>query len=433
MTVDVGPVASMRQTRCCIVGAGPAGAVLGLLLARAGVPVVLLEAHHDFDRDFRGDSVHPSTLEILDQLGLAERVHQLPHGKVRKLQLRTKRRTYTLGDLGRLRTKFPYVMMLPQARLLELLTEEAKKYSNFELALGANVQRLIETDGAVRGVLFRDADDRWHEVRADLTVAADGRFSKVRHLAGIEPVKTAPPMDVVWFRLPKKPSDPAEQAAIYLVGGGHFAVVLDRADQWQIGYVILKGSFGALKAAGLPALQSGLAELVPWLADRIEELKDWKQVAVLNVESSRVPTWHRPGLLLIGDAAHVMSPVAGVGINVAVQDAVETYNLLAEKLRAGPVTEADLAAVQKQREPAVRAIQRIQRVMQDRIAAPGLQAGKEFRPPWFLRMLAALPLLRNLPAKMLAFGPRRVRVKQWDAGFVRGPASADRRGSDKRD
>jgi 2-polyprenyl-6-methoxyphenol hydroxylase-like FAD-dependent oxidoreductase len=348
---------------------------------------------------------------LLAQLGLADRLHQFPHGKLRVLRLRTRTGSVTLGDLGRLRTPFPYVMMLPQVKLLELLTGEARRFPNFRLVMQANVQRLVEADGIVRGVRYRDPEDRWHEVRATLTVAADGRFSKLRHLAGIEPVKTAPPMDVVWFRLPRHPADPAESAELY-VGGGHFAVVLDRGDQWQVGYVILKGSFAAVRAAGIEAVRQGLADLAPWLADRVGALHDWHQVAVLNVESSRVERWYKPGLLLIGDAAHVMSPVAGVGINVAIQDAVEAANLLTGPLRRGAVTERDLAGVQRGREFAVKVVQRIQRVMQDRIAAPGLAAGKEFRLPWWLRLMAAVPGLRNLPARMLVFGPRRVRLRE---------------------
>jgi len=417
MTVPSG-APDPSSTRVVVVGAGPAGAVLGLLLARGGVPVTLLEAHHDFDRDFRGDTVHPSTLEILDQIGLAERLHRLPHAQIAQLRIHTPAEVVTIADASRLRTRFPYVMMLPQVHLLELLTAEAQRYPHFRLVLGANVQRLIEDSGTVRGVAYRDAADHWQEVRADLTVAADGRFSKVRHLAGIETESTAAPMDVVWFRLPRRADDPAESGALF-VGGGRFAVVLQRPEEWQIGYVILKGSFGALRAAGLPALRAGLAEVLPWLGNRVEELQDWRQVSVLNVESSRVRRWYRPGLLLIGDAAHVMSPVGGVGINYAVQDAVEAANLLVPKLRRGPVTAGDLAAVQRRREWPVRFIQAVQRLLQSRLVAAGLKDGQTFRLPWFLRLLTRLPLLRNLPARIIGFGLRRVRVEVKEAPPLR--------------
>ncbi|MBA4189995.1 MAG: monooxygenase [Planctomycetaceae bacterium] len=403
-------VVSVQETRCCIVGGGPSGAVLALLLARAGVAVTLLESHADFDRDFRGDTVHPSTLELLAQIGLSERLHAIPHGKIRHMMLKTRERTYTIADLSRLSTPFPYVLTCPQVKLLELLTEEAKRYPNFRLVMQANVQRLVETDGAIRGVRYRDQANQWHEVRAQLTVAADGRFSKIRHLAGFEPVKTSPPMDVVWLRLPKKPTDASDNAEIY-VGGGRFAVILDRGDQWQLGYAILKGGFAALKAAGIEALRQGIAEQVPWLADRVDNIHDWKDVTVLNVESSRVPVWHKPGLLLIGDAAHVMSPVGGVGINVAIQDSIATANLLTEPLLRGTVTDADLASVQKLREPGVKAVQKLQSTLQDRIARPGL-TGNEFNLPWFMRLVLATPILRNIPAKMMAFGPHRVRYKE---------------------
>ena len=313
--------------------------MLGLLLARAGVSVVLLESHHDFDREFRGDTVHPSTLEILDQLGLAERLHALPHSKVPALQIHTPEGIVRVVDFEHLRTKFPYILMLPQALLLELLTNEAKRYPSFELVLGANVQRLIREGGVVRGVAYRDAEGRWHEVRAVLTVAADGRFSKLRHLAGIEMQKTAPPMDVVWFRLPTRLRPTPPIAPRFTSAGAALPLSLTCTDHWKIGYVILKGSFSTLRNEGLPALGRALAEVVPWLADRVGQLQDWQQVAVLNVESSLAPCWHQPGLLLIGDAAHVMSPVGGLGINYAVQDAVETANLLTAKLRAGAFSE----------------------------------------------------------------------------------------------
>jgi 2-polyprenyl-6-methoxyphenol hydroxylase-like FAD-dependent oxidoreductase len=401
-------IASTSDTGCAIVGGGPAGTVLALLLARAGVAVTLLESHADFDRDFRGDTVHPSTLEMLDQIGLAEKLHAIPHGKMRQALLRTKERAYVMADFSRLSTRFPYVLTVSQAKFLDLLADEAKRYPNFRLVLRANVQRLVEADGRVKGVRYRDGENQWHEVRAPLTVAADGRFSKLRHLAGFEPVKTSPPMDVVWIRFTKKPSDPTECAEIF-VGGGRFAVVLDRGDAWQIGYCILKGSFSALKTAGIEALRTAVGEQVPWLADRVGEIRDWKDATVLNVESSRVPTWHKPGLLLIGDAAHVMSPVGGVGINVAIQDAIAAANLLTDPLLKGTVAESDLAAVQAVREPGVKGVQEFQALVQNKLAAPGL-TGKEFRLPWFVRLALALPVVRNVPAKMMAFGPHRVKL-----------------------
>lgn len=412
---------SVDHTTCCVVGAGPAGAILSLLLARAGVSVTLLESHADFDRDFRGDTIHPSTLELLDQLGLTERLHALPHGKVRTLRILSRDGAVTLADLGRLKTAFPYIMTLPQSQLLELLTAEAARYPTFRLVMQANVQRLVEENGKVQGVRYRDTENQWHEVRAELTVACDGRFSKLRKLAGIETVGVAPPMDVIWFRLPKYDTDDVESAEIH-VGGGRFAVVLDRGNEWQIGYVILKGTFAAVREAGIESMREGLAEIVPWLGDRVNLLTDWKQMAVLNVESSRAPTWHKPGLLLIGDAAHVMSPVGGVGINVAVQDAVETANLLTDPLRSGRVSESDLAQVQRGRQFAVKVIQRVQRILQDRIAAPGLHTQGDFHLPWLLRLMTCTPVLRNLPARMIAFGPRRVHLRDVERSAV--PAKA---------
>lgn len=404
-------VADVHQTSCCVVGGGPAGVVLALLLAHRGILVTLLEAHKDFDRDFRGDTIHPSTLEILDQLGLADRLLQIPHGELRRLQLITSQGAVTMADLSRLKTRFPFVAMLPQARFLDFLAQEAARYPAFRLVMGANVQRLVREDGVVHGVRYRGADDAWHEVRAPLTVAADGRFSKVRSLLGLEPVKTAPPMDVIWFRLPRQAEDPQDTVAFY-IRGGHLVILLERAAEWQVGYVIVKGSFHELRAGGLEALRRSLAEMVPWLAGRVGHLTDWKQVAVLAVESSRLPRWYEPGVLLIGDAAHVMSPVAGVGINYAIQDAVEAFNLLAEPLQKGSVGVSDLAAVQKRREWPTRVIQAFQGQVQRQIAAPALAAGRPFRLPLLLRILLRLPVLRNLPGRLIAFGIRRVRVKE---------------------
>jgi 2-polyprenyl-6-methoxyphenol hydroxylase-like FAD-dependent oxidoreductase len=403
------PLVDSVKTTCAIVGGGPAGMVLAYLLARKGVAVTLLEGHKDFDRDFRGDTVHPSTLEILDQLGLAEKALKIPHGKLYALQMKTPAGMLVLGDLRRLHTKYPYVALIPQAELLDFLATEAKKFPSFRLVLNANVQRLVESDGAVRGVRYR-ADDGWHEVLAPLTVAADGRFSKVRSLIGYEPTKTAPPMDIVWLRFPKRANDPVEDVLIH-IRSGHFAAILDRADTWQIGYAIVKGSFAQVRAAGIEALQNGVIDLFPWLRDRVSALKDWKHMSVLSVESSRLEKWYAPGLLLIGDAAHVMSPVGGVGINYAIQDAVEAANVLTDSLQRGQVDIAELAAFQKLREPSVRKIQKLQAFLQERIAGKALQPDAPFKIPFLLRMVSHIPILRNIPIQMIAFGPRRVRLK----------------------
>lgn len=404
-------VRDTQQTTCCIVGGGPAGIMLSLLLARKGIDVTLLEAHQDFDRDFRGDTVHASTLEVLDQLGLADRVLEIPHGKMERMKVVTPEREYSLIDLRGLRTRFPYVAMVPQGKFLDFLAGECRKYPSFRLVLGANVQRLVQDDGRVRGVRYRGDDSAWHEVRAALTVAADGRFSKLRNLAGLEPVKTAPPMDVVWFRLPRRPGD-SEDAGVFYIHNGRFAVMLERAEEWQVGYVILKGGFQGLRSEGIEALRTSLAALVPWVKERAEILQDWKQVTVLSVESSFVPKWYQPGLLLIGDAAHVMSPVGGIGINFAIQDAVEAANVLWRPLKNGAVSPDDLAAVQKRREGPVRSAQKLQAFLQEKIAAPALQAGQSFRPPLLLRVIAKLPILRNIPGRMIAFGTKRVRVEE---------------------
>jgi 2-polyprenyl-6-methoxyphenol hydroxylase-like FAD-dependent oxidoreductase len=403
-------VIDVTQTACCVVGGGPAGLMLSLLLARRGVSVTLLESHHDFDRDFRGDTIHPSTLEVLDQIGLADQLLQIPHGRMSVLRVQTSEGPLTLADLRRLRTRFPFVALLPQVQFLNFLAEQARQYPGFRLVLGANVQRLVQEGDEVRGVRYHDADGGWHEVRAPLTVAADGRFSKVRGLLGLEPVRSSPPMDVVWFRLPRRADDPHDAGAIY-THGGIFVVLLERATEWQVGYVIVKGSYQHLRAGGVETLRTNLVRLIPWLADRAETLQDWHQVSVLSVESSLLPQWYRPGVLLIGDAAHAMSPVGGVGINYAIQDAVETANLLAAPLKEGRAAVSDLEAVQRRRVRPTKAIQRFQGLLQQQIAAPALRGDKPFRPPLLMRLLLKLPFLRDLPGRMIAFGLRRVHVE----------------------
>jgi 2-polyprenyl-6-methoxyphenol hydroxylase-like FAD-dependent oxidoreductase len=381
-------VRDVHRTTCCIVGGGPGGAVLALLLARKGIQVTLLEAHPDFDREFRGDTLHPSVMEIMDELGLADRLLELRHTELRTFTLQTAAGPFTPVDLSRLKTKFPYITMMPQTSFLEFITEEAKHFPNFRLVMGARVRELIEEDGVTRGVRYETEDGR-HEVRALLTVGADGRGSRVRRLAGFEPVKTSPPMDVLWFKLPREKKDP--EGIVGRFGRGHIAVMLDRDDYWQSGYVIPQGTYPELRREGIEAL--------------------------LSVESSRCPRWYRPGLLLIGDAAHVMSPVGGVGINYAVQDAVVAANVLAEPLEVGQARVVDLdvrhlAAVQRRRELPTRLIQRAQALIQQQVLARALRSNEPFAPPLPLRLLLRVPVVRTIPSRIVAFGFWPVRVKE---------------------
>ena len=406
-TVAPDEVQDVKRTTCCVVGGGPAGAVLALLLARKGVHVTLLEAHPDFDREFRGDTIHPSVMEIIDDLGLADRLLQLRHTKVRNFTLQTAAGPFTPVDFSHLNTKFPYIAMVPQTDFLEFITEEAKRYPNFQLTMSARVRELIEEDGVVRGVRYEGADGEKHEVRAILTVGADGRGSRVRRLAGFEIIKTSPPMDVLWFRLPREEDDP--EGVIGRFGRGHVAVALDRRDHWQSGYVIPKGTYSELRHTGIETLRQSYAELLPELSDRVGHLEGWKQVSLLSVESSRCPKWYGPGLLLIGDAAHVMSPVGGVGINYAIQDAVVAANALAEPLKKSQSQLNDLdvrylAAVQRRRELPTRVIQAFQAQIQQRVLAPALGSNQPFAPPALLRLLLRMPFLRSLPAMLVAFG-----------------------------
>ncbi len=394
---------NVRQTTCCVVGGGPAGAVLAYILARQGVDVTLLEKHGDFDRDFRGDTLHPAIMELMDQLGLADRLLQLRHTRLGSFNLNTDGGAVNI-DLSHLKTKYAYITFMPQVEFLNFLIAEAKHYPSFHLIMDADVRDLVEENGKVAGVRYQSPDG-WHEVRAALTVGADGRFSKVRHLIGIEPVKSAPPMDILWFRLPRKPEDGAGVAGS--IHDGAMLVMLDRDTEWQIAYVIPKGKYKQIQVAGLSAVRQKVAEALPYLADRVALLKDWKQFALLSVESSMCRRWYAPGLLLIGDAAHVMSPVAGVGINYAVQDAVAAANLLTAPLQQGNLTVADLAAVQQQREWPIKVIQAAQGAVQERILKSALQTGKPFKLP----LIARLPFVRNIAARLIAFGVRRVRLQ----------------------
>jgi len=402
----------VQETACCVVGGGPAGAVLSLLLARRGIPVTLLEMHKDFDREFRGDTIHPSVMEILDQIGLAEKLHNIPHTKVSGPTVQFANESIMLFDLGRLKTKFPYILLVPQSRFLEFITSEAAKFPDFKLVMHANVNRMVEEGGIVRGVRYL-APAGVHEIRAQLTVGADGRFSQMRRLAGFEPKKTSPPMDVLWFRLPKLPGEPEISGGAFGgIGRGRILVLLERNEYWQAGLVFPKGQYQELHARGVEAVRQQIKEIDSRFAKHAEALTNWQQLSLLSVESSRCPAWHRPGLLLIGDAAHVMSPVGGVGINYAIQDAVVAANVLGGPLKLGQVSDVDLAEVQRQREWPTRAIQAFQSFLQQKVILSVLQSREVGNVPWQLRLLRRVPVIRDLPSRMIAFGPRRVRLNE---------------------
>lgn len=398
-------VIDVQQVDCCIVGGGPGGAVLALLLARQGISVMLLESHRDFDRDFRGDTLQPSTMEIMAELGLADRLLEIPHTKLKSVAVRALDGSVVLSpSFDHLNTRYPYVTVMPQARFLEFIVAEAKQYPNFQLMLGANVQELVEEAGVVQGVRYR-GQGGWHEVRAKVTIAADGRNSRLREMAGLEAIQTATPMDVLWFRLPRLPED--GEGLNGRMGRGRMVVLLDRGEQWQIAYTIAKGGYQQVRSAGLETLRQNITEILPEFGERVQQLQDWHQIAFLAVESSHVRRWYRPGLLLIGDAAHVMSPIGGVGINYAIQDAVVAANVLSQPLKTGQVQTRDLAAVQRQRQLPTRFIQTFQSLIQQRLIKSALDENQTVTPPAVLQF----PLARNLLARVIGFGLFPVHVK----------------------
>jgi 2-polyprenyl-6-methoxyphenol hydroxylase-like FAD-dependent oxidoreductase len=390
-------------TRCAIAGGGPAGMMLGFLLARAGIDVVVLEKHADFLRDFRGDTIHPSTLQIMYELGLLGEFLKRPHQEVRELKGQIGDETVVIGDFRYLPTHCKFIALMPQWDFLNFLAEHARRYRGFHLRMQARATDLIVEDERVVGVRAETPDGPL-EIRADLVVGADGRHSDIRERAGLEVEDFGAPMDVLWLRLSKRPEE--SQQTLGRIQAGVVFVMLDRGDYWQCAYVIPKGGYDKMRAAGLEAFRAAIVALNRALADRVREIASWDDVKLLTVSVDRLKRWARPGLLCVGDAAHAMSPIGGVGINLAIQDAVAAANILWEKVRTGPVPLEILKKVQERREWPTRATQRLQLFIQDRVISNVLARKTTPRPPLVVKLLQWFPPLRRIPARVLGMGFR---------------------------
>ncbi len=392
------------KTTCCIAGGGPAGMMLGFLLARAGVPVVVLEKHGDFLRDFRGDTIHPSTLELMHELGLIDDFLKLPHSEVREISAQIGNETVKVADLTHLPVHCRFIAFMPQWDFLNFLADRGTRYPTFDLHMRAEAIALIEAGGRVTGVRARTPDGEL-SIRADLVVGADGRHSTLRTLGGFKVDDLGAPMDVLWMRLSRRPDDAA--AALGHIDAGRVLVMLDRGDYWQCAYIIPKGKFEEVQAKGIEAFREEVARLEPRLRDRVGELKSFDDVKLLTVAVNRIDgPWYRPGLLCIGDAAHAMSPVGGIGINLAVQDAVATANILASPLREQRLGLEDLHDVQHRRELPTRLTQRMQVLIQNRIISTVLMLAATPKPPLAIRLLGWFPPLRRIPARIIGMGFR---------------------------
>jgi 2-polyprenyl-6-methoxyphenol hydroxylase-like FAD-dependent oxidoreductase len=403
------------HTRCCIAGGGPAGVVLGFLLARSGVDVVVLEKHKDFLRDFRGDTIHPSTLELIYELGLLDEFLKLPHQEMRELAAQVGNDTFILADFSHLPTHSKFLAFMPQWDFLNFMVEQGRRFPGFHLRVESEVTDLIEENGKIAGVRVTTPQGDL-EVRANLTVAADGRHSIVRRRAGLPAIHLGAPMDVLWMRISSQRTDPPHTFG-HLEPGRIF-IMLNREDYWQCGFVIPKGAAERVRQRGIEAFQQDVVAMEPFFRDRIGELSSWDKVSALTVAVDRSTRWWRPGLLCIGDAAHAMSPIGGVGINLAVQDAVAAANILARKLANGRVSNGDLQAVQRRRTFPTKATQWLQLTIQKRVIQHVLDASQPLKVGWPFKLIKAFPILRRIPARILGVGfrPEHIEIPAAPAG-----------------
>jgi 2-polyprenyl-6-methoxyphenol hydroxylase-like FAD-dependent oxidoreductase len=398
------PYQRIITTRCCIVGGGPAGMMLGYLLGRAGIETLVLEKHADFFRDFRGDTVHPSTLQVMEELGLIEGFLKLPHQQLQKMDGKFGGASIRIADLSRLKVNYPFIAFMPQWDFLNFLRESGKAFPSLKVMMSANATDLIWSGEKVVGV-YADTSDGPVEIRADLTVGCDGRHSIVRERANLAVEELGAPMDVLWFRAAKRAGE--SESVFARLEAGRMMVTFDRGDYWQCAYVIAKGQYDAVKARGLAAFRDDVVAMAPILKAGVSDVKTWDDVKLLTVAINRLKRWTRPGLLCIGDAAHAMSPVGGVGVNLAVQDAVATANLLAAKLAAGCPDESELDAVRRRREFPVRVTQAMQVAVQNRLISVALKPGaRPLGVPLFVRAINALPWLQGITARFIALGVR---------------------------
>ncbi|MEH2469072.1 2-polyprenyl-6-methoxyphenol hydroxylase-like FAD-dependent oxidoreductase [Nitrobacteraceae bacterium AZCC 2161] len=399
-------------THCCIVGGGPAGMMLGYLLGRAGIETVVLEKHADFFRDFRGDTVHPSTLQVMDELGLIDDFLKIPHDRIQRMEGYFGDTKLRIADISRTNAKYPFIAFMPQWDFLNFLRDKGQRYPHLKVMMNAEATGLVWSGDAVVGVQAMTREGPL-EIRADLTVACDGRHSIVRPAARLEVEGIGAPMDVLWFRVPKGTETDSLFARIET---GKMMVTIDRGDYWQCAFVIAKGHYDEIKSRGLDAFRADVSRLAPILKSHIGDVKSWDDVKLLTVAINRLKRWTQPGLLCIGDAAHAMSPVGGVGVNIAVQDAVATANLLAAKLARGPLSEDDLDAVRKRREFPMRMTQGMQVVMQNNIISRALSPGQQpLTPPLLMRLISAVPWLQGLTARFIAIGVRPEHVESPEA------------------